>query len=79
VVANLGWTDIALPRPVYPGETIYAESTIGALRASQSRPTQGVAQVMTRAFTESGELVCSYQRTLLIFRRGEGPYKEAGY
>ena len=79
VVANLGWTDISLPRPVLAGETIYAESTIGGLRSSNSRPTQGIAQVETRAFVESGELVCSYKRSLLIFRRGAGPYADAGY
>jgi itaconyl-CoA hydratase len=41
VVANLGWTGIELARPVKPGETIYAESTIGPVRGSHSRPTQG--------------------------------------
>ena len=25
-IANLGWTDIMLPHPVYAGDTIYAES-----------------------------------------------------
>jgi itaconyl-CoA hydratase len=79
VVANLGWTGIELPRPVYPGETIRAESTIGTLRASQSRPTQGIAEVETRGFVETGELVCRYHRTLLIYRRGAGPYAAAGY
>ncbi len=79
VVANLGWTGIELPRPVQPGETIYAESTIGEVRESHSRPTQGIAQVETRAFTEGGELVCRYQRALLVYRRGEGPYLAAGY
>ncbi|MBV8616517.1 MAG: hypothetical protein JOY66_22465 [Acetobacteraceae bacterium] len=79
VVANLGWTDIALPRPVRPGETIYAESTIGQVRGSRSRPTQGIAKVETRAFVGSGELVCRYQRALLVYRRGQGPYEAAGY
>ncbi|HET6183179.1 MAG TPA: hypothetical protein VFA03_06240 [Acetobacteraceae bacterium] len=79
VVANLGWTDIALPRPVPFGETIYAESTIGALRASHSRPTQGIAHVETRAYVESGELVCRYSRALLVYRKGQGPYAAAGY
>jgi itaconyl-CoA hydratase len=79
VVANLGWTGIELPRPVRPGETIYAESTIGELRASHSRPTQGIAQVETRAFVDSGELVCRYQRALLVYRRGAGPYSAVGY
>ena len=32
VVANLGWTGIEMPRPVRPGETIYAESTIMDVR-----------------------------------------------
>jgi itaconyl-CoA hydratase len=79
VVANLGWTDIELPRPVRPGETIYAESTIGEVRGSHSRPTQGIAKVETRAFVDNGELVCRYQRALLVYRRGAGPYQAAGY
>lgn len=79
VVANLGWTDIELPRPVRFGETIYAESTIGDVRASRSRPMPGIATVETRAFVESGEMVCRYQRALLVYRRGQGPYEAAGY
>ncbi|HEX4172664.1 MAG TPA: hypothetical protein VHY82_09315 [Acetobacteraceae bacterium] len=79
VVANLGWTGIELPRPVQPGETLYAESTIQHVRGSQSRPTQGIAQVETRGFVASGELVCRYQRTLLVYRRNAGPYEAAGY
>ena len=79
VVANLGWTDIELPRPVRPGETIYAESTIGKVRGSHSRPTQGIAEVETRGYVDNGELVCRYQRALLVYRRGVGPYAAAGY
>ena len=79
VAANLGWTAIELPRPVRPGETIYAESTIGTVRGSHSRPTQGIAEVETRAYVDGGELVCRYQRALLIYRRGVGPYAAAGY
>jgi itaconyl-CoA hydratase len=79
VVANLGWTGIEMPRAVRPGETIYAESTIMDVRDSQSRPTQGIAQVETRAFVGDGELICSYQRALLVYRRNAGPYAAAGY
>jgi itaconyl-CoA hydratase len=79
VVANLGWTAIELPRPVRPGETLYAESTINDVRESRSRPTQGIANVETRGFVDSGELVCRYQRALLVYRRGAGPYAAAGY
>jgi itaconyl-CoA hydratase len=79
VVANLGWTNIELPRPLRPGETIYAESTINEVRESRSRPTQGIAHVETRGFADNGELVCRYQRALLVYRRGAGPYAAAGY
>ncbi len=79
VVANLGWTGVELPRPVRPGETIYAESTVGEVRGSRSRPTQGVAQVETRAYVATGELVCRYERALLVYRRGAGPFAAAGY
>jgi itaconyl-CoA hydratase len=78
VVANLGWTSIELPRPVRPGETIHAESTIGEVRPSRSRPDQGIVQVETRG-TVGDELVCRYQRTLLVYRRGAGAYAAAGY
>ena len=79
VVANLGWKEIELPRPVKPGETIYAESTILSVRGSASRPDQGIAEVETRGFVEGGETVCRYKRALLVYRRGAGPYAAAGY
>ena len=79
VVANLGWTDIELPRPVRPGEGIYSESTILEVRASGSRPTQGIAHVETRGFAGNGDLICRYKRALLVYRRGQGPYAGAGY
>lgn len=79
VVANLGWTGVELPRPVRPGETIWAESTILSVRGSRSRPDQGVAEVETRGFVETGETVCRYRRALLVYRRGAGPYAAARY
>jgi acyl dehydratase len=35
--ANLAWTDIKLPRPVFAGDTLWAESEILGLRESRSR------------------------------------------
>jgi itaconyl-CoA hydratase len=37
-VANLGWTEIRMPAPVFNGDTLYAESTVLEKRASKSRP-----------------------------------------
>jgi len=36
-VANLAWTEIKLPRPVFAGDTLWAESEILELRARRSR------------------------------------------
>ena len=80
VVANLGWYDIALPRPVHVGDTIEAESTILEVRESRSRPHEGIVTVATRARNQHGEEVLSYRRNLLVYRRlAATPYAQAGY
>lgn len=79
VVANLGWKNIQLPNPVRAGDTIYAESEVLGKRESQSRPTQGVLHIKTRAVNQRGEEVCSFERRLLVYKRGLGPYEAAGY
>ena len=79
VVANLGWKHIQLPNPVRAGDTIYAESEVLGKRESQSRPTQGVLHIKTRAVNQRGEEVCSFERRLLIYKCGLGPYEAAGY
>jgi itaconyl-CoA hydratase len=69
-IANLGWTDISMPAPVFHGDTIYAESEVLDKRESSSRPTQGIATVETRAFKQDGTQVMSYKRTVLVPKKG---------
>lgn len=79
VVANLGWWQVRFPTPVRVGDTIYAESEILGKRESTSRPTQGILHIRTRAVNQRGEEVCSFERRLLVYKRGLGPYEAAGY
>jgi len=79
VVANLGWNNIKLHENVFAGDTIYAKSTILDKRESKSRPTQGIMHVRSEAFNQKNNLVCSYERYFLIYKKGLGPYKDAGY
>ena len=79
VVANLGWKDVIFGRPLHAGDTVYAESEILGTRASTSRQTQGIVHVRTRALDQNGEEVCSFERNFLVYKRGQGPYVEAGY
>ena len=69
-IANLGWTDIVMPAPVFHGDTLYAESEVLEIRESKSRPTQGVVSVETRAFKQDGTQVMSYKRSVLVPKTG---------
>ena len=68
-VANLGWTDIAMPAPVFNGDTLYAESTVLEKRESKSRPAQGIVTVATRAWKQDGTTVMTFKRSVLIPKR----------
>jgi itaconyl-CoA hydratase len=71
-IANLGWTDIRLPAPVFVGDTIYAESKVLAKRGSNSRPTQGIVTVRTTGMKDDGTVFMTYERTVLVPKRGHG-------
>lgn len=68
-VANLGWTDIVMPAPVFNGDTLYAESTVLEKRESKSRPAQGIVTVATRAWKQDGTTVMTFKRSVLVPRR----------
>jgi len=71
-IANLGWTEIAMPAPVFVGDTLIAESEVLDTRESRSRPTQGIVGVETRAYNQDGVEVMRFQRKMLVPKRGHG-------
>lgn len=71
-IANLGWKEINLTGPVFPGDTLYAESEVLEKRESKSRPTQGIVTVQTRAYKQDGTPVMNFVRSALIPKRGYG-------
>ena len=79
VVANLGWDKVKATHPVYAGDTLYAESTVLFKRESKSRPTQGIATVSTRGINQDGAEVMTFERTMLIYKRGQSPEEAANY
>jgi itaconyl-CoA hydratase len=68
-IANLGWTDITLPHPVFVGDTLYAESRILDKRESASRPYAGIVGVQTRGLNQAGDVVVTYKRSFLVYKR----------
>jgi hypothetical protein len=77
-VANLGWTDIRLPNPVYAGDTLYAESLVLHTRESRSRPYAGIVTCFTRGLNQHGDEVCSWQRTVMVYKR-DAPYDKGHF
>ena len=71
-VANLEWTYIKMPAPVFAGDTLYSESEILDKRESKSRPDRGIVTIKTRAFNQRGELVMEYERKIHGRQKGHG-------
>ena len=67
--ANLAWTDIKLPHPVFEGDTLWAESEILDKRESSSRPTMGIVSMRSRGINQRREVVIEFKRTFLVYKR----------
>lgn len=72
-VANLGWTDIRLTHPLFCGDTLYGESEVLGKRESASRPQQGIVTVKTTGRNQNGDVVCTFERSILVWKQGFGP------
>jgi len=78
-IANLGWTDIKLTHPVFAGDTLYAESEVLAKRESKSRADAGIVSVRSIGKNQDGAVVCTFDRTMLVQRRGHALEDKANY
>ncbi len=66
LVANLGYEKLVMPKPVFLGDTLRAETEVVALKDSKSRPGAGVVTFLHRALNQRDEIVCSCERAALI-------------
>ncbi len=70
LVANLGYDKLVMPKPVFLGDTLRAETEVVELRASKSRPGAGVVTFSHRMLNQRDEIVCQCLRMALI--KGSG-------
>ena len=68
LVANLGYDKLVMPKPVFLGDTLRAETEVTELRESKSRPDAGIVTFTHRMFNQRDELVCQCLRSALIKR-----------
>ncbi|MFD4180416.1 MaoC family dehydratase [Rhodococcus sp. NPDC058514] len=71
IVANLGFSEIAFPKPLFHGDTMYAETVITDKRESKSRPGEGIITLAHTARNQHGDVVASAVRKTLVRKRPE--------
>jgi len=68
LVANLGYDKLVMPRPVFLGDTLRAETEVVELKDSRSRPDAGIVTFAHRMLNQRDEIVCQCLRTALLKR-----------
>ena len=68
-VANLGMDEVRFPKPVFHGDTLHVETEVLEIRASKSRPNQGIVVFFHRAINQRGEIVAQCKRSALMMRK----------
>lgn len=72
IVANLGFTEISFPAPMFHGDTLYAETRCVGKRLSKSRPGQGIVELEHIGRNQDGTIVCKATRKTLMQCAPEG-------
>lgn len=68
LVANLGYDRLVMPKPVFIGDTLRAETEVIGLKESRSRPQAGIVTFLHKLLNQRDEVVCQCERTALIAR-----------
>ena len=69
IVANLGFTDVSFPHPLFHGDTLYSETVVTAKRLSSSRPGQGIVTMEHTGRNQDGVVVAKATRSVLMWCR----------
>jgi len=68
-ILGAGFDEFRWPRPVRPGDELHLESEVLEVRASKSRPDQGVIKVKTTTLNQNDEAVQISIGNLIVPRR----------
>ncbi|WP_089251181.1 MaoC family dehydratase [Rhodococcoides kyotonense] len=74
IVANLGFSEVTFPKPLFHGDTLYAETLISDKRESKSRPGEGIVTFTHTGRNQHGDVVAiAVRKTLIHLRPTEEP------
>ncbi|PKP98956.1 MAG: dehydratase [Alphaproteobacteria bacterium HGW-Alphaproteobacteria-13] len=69
LVANLGYDRLVMPKPVFIGDTLRADTKVIALKESKSRPHAGIVTFLHRCLNQRDEIVCQCERSALLNKK----------
>ena len=73
IVANLGFTEVSFPHPLFHGDTLYSESEVTDTRLSKSRPGQGIVTLRHTGRNQHGVVVALATRSVMVWCEGKMP------
>jgi 2-methylfumaryl-CoA hydratase len=76
-IANLGYADCIFGAPVYPGDTLSANSTVIGLRENSNKQS-GVVYVRSVGRNQHGDVVLDYVRWVMVRKRDPAAPAPAG-
>lgn len=65
-IANLGFSEIAFPKPVFAGDTIHVVTEVVEARQSSSRPDAGIVTFRHEGINQRDEVVCRATRAAFM-------------
>ncbi|WP_454195049.1 MaoC family dehydratase [Nocardia sp. Marseille-Q1738] len=71
IVANLGFSEVSFPKPLFHGDTMYAETVVTDKRESKSRPGEGIVTFAHTARNQHGDVVATAVRKTLVRKAPE--------
>jgi 2-methylfumaryl-CoA hydratase len=71
-VANLGYANLRFRAPVYASDTLACESVVTGVKENSSG-RNGVVYVSSHAFNQQGQEVLSWERWVMVAKRGSQP------
>lgn len=66
LVANLGFDKVVMPKPVFIGDTLRAETEVVGCKDSKSRPMAGIVNFQHALRNQRDEIVCQCLRAALL-------------
>ena len=69
-IANLGYESVVFEQPLYPGDSLYAESQVLEIRESASKPDRGIVSIETRGYNQNRERIVVLRRRFIAPKRG---------